>query len=205
MNKAAFLAAVLLVTTGHVANEAHAASVSKSYRYFSISGTTIEEIEADLARRGPKVKATNARHPGATQIEFKTRVTYGERNGRCGVHDVNVTAKAEVILPRWRRSARADADTRLIWDVLAADIKRHEEYHVTIARNYARELENTLKEIRNKAGCDRAQETVKAATATILERHDRAQERFDRVESINFEDRLQRLIRYRAEQMPARR
>src|SRR5690606_14434859 len=115
----------------------------------------------------------------------------------------SVNAKAEVILPRWRRSARADAETRLIWDVLASDIKRHEEHHVTIARNFARELESSLKEIRNKAGCDRAQEAVKAITATILERHDREQERFDRVESINFEDRLQRLIRYRAAQMPA--
>lgn len=180
---------------------ADAASVSKTYHYFPVDGATLSEIERDLTRRGPKLNKSGATHPGATSLEFKSRVTYGERNGRCGVIDASVTVKAEITLPRWTRNRRADADTRLIWDTLAADIKRHEEFHVVIAKNHARELEQALKGIMGLRGCQLAQEEVQRRTAELLARHDREQERFDRVESINFSDRLARLIQYRAQRM----
>ena len=136
-------------------------------------------------------------------MEFTTRVGYGERNGRCGVVEARVNVKAEMILPRWNRRSRADGDTRLVWDTLAADIKRHEESHVVIARNHAREIEEAVKEVRNQRSCAIAQEKVKEATARILAKHDREQERFDRIENINFESRLLRLLRYRIERMEA--
>jgi predicted secreted Zn-dependent protease len=205
MNRAAGVFGILLALTSSMAFKADAASLSKTYSHYAVGGATLEEIEAELARRGPKIGQSGARHPGATEIEFKTRVNYGERNGRCGVHDAYVSVRAKVILPRWKRNPRADPDTVLIWDTLAADIKRHEEYHVDVARNHARELENALKSIHGRNGCERAQDAVKSVTAEILGAHDRAQERFDRVESINFEDRLQRLIRYRIERLEAGR
>lgn len=181
------------------------ASLSKTYTYFTIGGTTLEEIERELTRRGPKVQTTGARHPGATRMEFSTRVSYGEQNGRCRVLEVNVNVKAEMILPRWNRRSRADEDTRLIWDTLSADIKRHEELHVTIARSHAREMEEAIRALGNQRSCEIAQEKVKQASARILAKHDREQERFDRVESINFESRLMRLLRYRLERMEAER
>ena len=39
--------------------------------------------------------------------------------------------------------------------------------------------------------------------ARLLSKHDRAQEEFDRVETINFERRMLRLMRYRIERMQA--
>lgn len=184
---------------------AQAASVSKTYSYFVIGGTTIEEIERELARRGPKLESTGSRHPGATRMEFTTRVGYGEQNGRCGVVEASVRVKATMFLPRWNRRASADGDTRLIWDTLSSDIKRHEESHVTIARNHAREMEEELKQIRRERDCATAQQKVKETTARVLARHDAAQERFDRIEGINFESRLMRLLRYRMERMEANR
>ena len=38
-------------------------------------------------------------------------------------------------------------------------------------------------------------------TATILAKHDRAQVQFDRVESVNFESRILRLLRYRMQRV----
>lgn len=192
----------LLALGGSVA---HGASVSKHYSYFNIGGSTLEEIEDELQRRGPQLQSTGTRHPGATTMEFRTRVTYGESNGRCRVTAANVTVKASMILPRWTRSSRADQETRLIWDTLASDIKRHEEFHVTISRNHARELEQELTAIRNRHGCQQAQDDVRKITEAVLARHDRAQERFDKVEAINFETRLLGLIRHRRAQAEAGR
>ncbi len=182
---------------------AHAASVAKTYSYFTVGGTTVEEIEKELKRRGPQVKSTGLRHPGATRMEFTSRVGYGEKGGRCSIVSASVTVKANMILPRWNRRGAAAPDTRLIWDTLSADIKRHEESHVVIAKNHARELEEALRAIPRQRDCAAAQERAKEVTARILARHDEAQDRFDRIEGKTFESRLLRLLQYRIERIEA--
>ena len=184
---------------------ARAADLSKTYSYFSIGGNTLDEIESELARRGPNVKTSGKRHPGATQMEFVARLGYSEGAGFCQIVQANVTVKAKMILPRWRRPSKAKQDVRLIWDTLSADIKRHEESHVVIAKNYAREIEQTLKKMERQADCQVAAAKAKQTTATILAKHDRAQQQFDRVEGINFESRIMRLLKYRLEQIDAGR
>ncbi|MEO5322702.1 DUF922 domain-containing protein [Mesorhizobium sp. CC13] len=194
------LAAILAVGTGL---PAQAANVSKSYSYFTITGKTLDEIESQLMTRGPEVKSTGGRHPGATQMEFTTRIGYSEVKGGCAIVSAHVTVKAKVILPRWRQSGKTAQEVRLIWDTLSADIKRHEESHVVIAKNHARELEQALRVIGKNKTCQAAAAEAKATSERILSRHDRAQAEFDRIEGINFESRIMRLLRYRLERIDA--
>lgn len=188
-----------------IAAPASAASVSRTYSYFSVGGRTFEELQFELQSRGPKVKSTGLRHAGATRMEFNTRIKYGETAKRCKVVSANVSVKAQVILPRWTQRRRAAADVRLFWDTLASDIKRHEESHVVIARTHAREMEMAISGIRPQSSCDAVAAEVKRVTQRIMAKHDRAQDEFDRVEGINFENRILRLMRYRIEQIDAGR
>lgn len=180
-----------------------AANLNKTYSYFSIGGTTLDEIQTELSKRGPHVKSTGLRHPGATQMEFNSRVGYAQSADSCKIVSATVSVKAKVILPRWRRTAKADGDVRFIWSTLEADIKRHEESHVVIAKNHARELEQAILKIGRQKSCAIASEKAQAMSDKILAKHDREQQRFDRVEGINFESRLIRLMRYRLERAKA--
>lgn len=201
--KAAFFAACLLGPAALPAATlpAAAADVAKTYSYFSIRGTTLEDIEKDLARRGPNVATTGQRHPGATRMEFKTRLHYADRGRYCEISRVRVHMAAKVILPRWHPTRKASADTRFVWGTLAADIKRHEEQHVIIAKNHARELETALKGIGHQKNCRVASDKAAKITEKVLAKHDREQQRFDRVESAGFEKRFFRLMEYRLQQM----
>ena len=67
------LSALLAVGT---IGPASAANVVKTYSYYRIGGKTLDEIETQLAKRGPEVKTTGLRHPGATQMSFSTRIGY---------------------------------------------------------------------------------------------------------------------------------
>jgi predicted secreted Zn-dependent protease len=198
MMKSKLIIALLMMG---IAAPANAASVAKTYSYFSIGGSTLEEIQTELDIRGPKVKTSGRRHPGATQMEFTSRIGYAKGPKGCTIATATVTVKAKIILPRWKRPGRADKDTRLVWDTLASDIKRHEESHVVIAKNHARELEQALLKIPRQKDCTAAQAKANEATQKTLARHDRAQVQFDRVEGINFEKRLLRLLRYRMERL----
>jgi predicted secreted Zn-dependent protease len=180
---------------------ASAASVVKTYSYFSVGGSSMEEIETELSKRGPHIRETGLRHPGATRMAFTTRFVYAEGNGQCRVAKANVTVKAKVILPRWRRNRKAEEATFLIWDTLEADIKRHEESHVVIAKNYAAELERALRAIGPQEDCSIVAAKAKLVSSKILKQHDLAQNAFDNVERVNFESRIIRLLQYRMERI----
>lgn len=178
--------------------------VKKTITYFDIGGRTAAEIDAELSKKGPLTQSTGGRHPGATQIQFGGDVTYSSTGGRCAIEDATVTLKTKLILPRWKNRSKAPSGLGLIWDSLSADIKRHEERHAEIARQHARELEARLKRLRPERNCDQLQDKVAAITDKVTANHDRAQMQFDRVESKNFEERMIRILRYRAQQRDRR-
>jgi len=86
---------------------------------------------------------------------------------------------------------------------LSADIKRHEESHVSIAKSSARTLEDQLKSIGRQRNCQVAAQKARQISERVLAQHDRNQAEFDRVEGMNFENRIIRLLRYRIERIQA--
>ncbi|WP_374730666.1 DUF922 domain-containing Zn-dependent protease [Aliirhizobium terrae] len=180
---------------------AHAEPViTKTYSYFRIGGRTAEDLDRELERRGPVTHTTGNRHPGATEIKFGGEVTYVERGGRCSVGGAKVTLRTNIILPRWSNQRRAAKDLRFIWGTLSADIKRHEERHAEIARNYARRLERELLALPSRRSCDDVETLVSELTKRMLAEHDKQQVRFDQIESKNFDARMMRLLQYRIDQ-----
>ena len=199
-----FPLAVVLASLA-LALPAQAANLTRSYAYFSIGGSTLQELEVELALRGPEVSTSGKRHPGATQLEFAHRVSTRESGGRCRIAKASVSVTARIILPRWTTRARGGRETRLIWDTLAADIKRHEESHVGIARNHARLMEEAATAVPAQKSCALAKAKADAAIRTVMARHDSEQARFDRIEGLNFEARIERLLRYRIQQIESGR
>jgi predicted secreted Zn-dependent protease len=183
------------------AGPAFAASVVKKYSYFTLNASTLDELDTQLRTRGPRVESSGGKHPGATRMQFNTKTTYVQQGGRCRISNASTILKVEVILPRWKPRRRPEADVRIIWDTLDYDIRRHEGLHVDIGRDYARRLEQSIRSLGSAATCADMAAKVKQATAGVLDQHDRAQLQFDRVESVNFEDRFQRLLDYRLKQM----
>jgi predicted secreted Zn-dependent protease len=181
-----------------------AADMVRSYSYYTLDATTLDELSKQLESRGPRVESSGSKHPGATRMQFTTRTTYSRNGKDCRVSKARTVLKIKVILPRWRPRHKPEADMRIIWDTLSSDIRRHEGQHGDIAKNYARKLEQSIAAIGPADTCDEMAAKVKDVTARVLEEHDRAQLRFDRIENINFEDRFQRLLNYRLQRMEDR-
>lgn len=172
----------------------------KSVSYFDIKGSSADELDMALNQRGPLAMGSSSHHPGATRIRFGGSATYSEANGRCYISGVKVTVDTEIILPRWRDRRHASKQLSMIWDTLAADIRRHENRHVEIARQHARQMEQLILSLPPASNCDALQEKTDDVTARETERHDADQARFDRIEAINFQSRMQRLLSYRNRQ-----
>lgn len=173
--------------------------ISKTYSYFSIRGSTGAELEQALTLHGPVLTHTGIRHPGATKVKLGGSVKYESSPGDCRVIEAVVKLETHLTLPRWTNREAANKDTRLIWDTLAADIKRHEERHAEIARQHARKLEQALLNLRSAKTCKTMEARVNATTKSIIEKHAADQARFDRVEAASFERRMLRMLRFKVE------
>jgi len=186
---APFLAA-LIIAGMIIPTAASAEALSLSYSYFTIGGATPMDIEAEMGRRGPEIKGSTYRHPGAVRMEFSSRIGYGKTESKCRIASAQVSIKAKVILPRWKKPRGADAAAQLFWDVLSADIVRHEESHLVIARTHARSLEKQLKSLPPQKDCDKLAAQAEALKEKVMAEHDREQQRFDAIEGRNLEKRL---------------
>lgn len=181
---------------------AQSASIFRDIKYYDISGKTAADLDYALSNKGPFLKSTGQHHPGAAEIRFDAKVRYGKENGkRCKVTGVYVNVHGKVFLPRWKQRKRAPLELALIWDTLSSDIKRHEESHLVIARVHASEMEQEIAKLHSRKDCAELRDDINRVTEKIMARHDKKQQHFDRVETINFEDRFERLLSYRLEQM----
>jgi len=186
-----------------IAPQAQAASIFRTFSYYNVNGKTAEDLDKALSRSGPFLKKTGQHHPGAAEIRFDAKVRYGRATGQqaCKVQDVYVNVHAKVMLPRWKQRRKAEPEIALIWDTLYQDIRRHEESHIVIARSHASEMERQIRSLRSRKDCAALRADIDKVTEKLMAAHDKAQQRFDRVETINFERRFERLLTYKLEKM----
>lgn len=179
---------------------AQSASIFRNFHYYTVNGKTAGDLDKALSRNGPLLKSTGRHHPGAAEIRFDAKVRYGREEGQsCRVTGVYVNVYAKVSLPRWKQRRKASSELALIWDTLSADIKRHEESHIVIARSHASKMEHEIGSLRSRSDCGTLRADIDAITQRIMTAHDKAQQQFDKVETINFEKRFERLLTYRME------
>ncbi|RCW86327.1 DUF922 domain-containing Zn-dependent protease [Phyllobacterium bourgognense] len=191
--RAAFLGMALSMTI----LPANAATILRKYEYFALNGRTAADLDRELYRRGPILLKTGQRHPGMTKMRFTNRIKYGSNGKTCRVVDANVVVHAQVFLPRWIQRRTAKPDLALIWDTLSADIKRHEESHIVIARTAAGDMERAIKALPWRSDCTAMKADIDALTTKLMRQHDLAQIQFDRVEAVNFDSRFERLLVFR--------
>lgn len=184
---------------------AQSASASKIYRkdsFYTISGNTAAELDRSMSGRGPFLKTTGSRHPGATRLKFVPNIKLVKDGRYCKVARADIDIQANVLLPRWKqRNSTRSAELAIIWDVLYRDIRRHEESHIIIARAHASEMEHAIRSLYYRKDCKELQADINKVVNRIMRKQDRAQAYFERVETLNFEKRFSRLLNYRLQQL----
>ncbi|MGH6859385.1 MAG: DUF922 domain-containing Zn-dependent protease [Phyllobacterium sp.] len=190
-------AAAIALTLTTAMPVAGAATVLRKYQYFNLNGHTAADLDRELGRRGPVLSKTGARHPGMTRMRFDSKVKFGSNGKNCRVVAADIVVRANVHLPRWKQRRTAKRDLALIWDTLSADIKRHEESHIVIARTAAGTMERQIKALPWRKDCVAMKGDIDALMAKLLKQHDAAQVQFDRIETVNFDSRFERLLAYR--------
>lgn len=188
---AAIMAALLLALP---CASPQAAEVKERTAYFTLRGTTLDDLDRELSRKGPRVPSTGFRHPGATQVKFSGRVTYQQNGRSCRVAKAELGLNLVKTLPRWTAPKAASKATAIVWKTLSDDIARHEGDHARIARLWLKKMESAVRNLEAEPTCEAMEARVNGVSATYLAEHERAQIRFDTVEGRDMNRRLKRLL-----------
>jgi predicted secreted Zn-dependent protease len=148
-------------------------------RYYPISSAEIELLRAEATTVGPF--ADSRRWAGATQSNTRWTFSHLRRGMVCMLHDVRVVVTAEIRLPKWQPETPPDSGTLAWWNDFTARLLAHEQGHVRIAVDGAREIAETLRPLEGSVSCDGLTMRANGAAQVVLVRARERQAEYDRV------------------------
>jgi len=146
--------------------------------YYNVPGTTFQEINQQIAIRGPQ----NGHAIGTTETRMTPKVRTGRRNGECEIVSADVVLELKVTLPRWADIDRADQRTQSGYAGLSDHVRRHEQRHVEISQEYAEKIEEALVAMPPQKDCRQLIADARVLFKQLFEEHNEEQRAFDLAE-----------------------
>jgi predicted secreted Zn-dependent protease len=147
--------------------------------YFDVSGSSPQELRADLGRLGP-VADNGVRGDAYTRWRIAWKFDLTERGKTCIAGNFAVDLTVTMILPRWEPPQGAVSALVALWDQYSTALRFHEEGHHRIARAAAEEVERRLRAAARGEGCKPLENTLKALVDEVLADYRRKQADYDR-------------------------
>lgn len=157
-----------------------------SVGYYDIKGTTFSELDQQILLHGPTVKGVG-KALAATNIKMEPNIRFSRLNGKCRLTKIRVKVKARVTLPRLTNRKNLTKKLRNAWNNLEEYARLHEAVHVAIADHHALEIEKALAALPPAEDCEKLRTNAQDLAATLLEKHQQEQLRFDASEKQRIE------------------
>ena len=169
-------AAILLTAAAALAACTSVPGSGVSVNFYNVRGTTAEQIDSEIRRRGP-----NSGHALAVaRIRMIPDVSYNQRSdGTCSYSKARIGVNAEVTLPRFLDRNRVEPGLRQAIDNLDEYARFHEAVHVAIAQEYAGRIGQRLRALPTASNCAVLDTEAAAISRQLLTEHDQVQRKFD--------------------------
>ncbi|MCY6380056.1 DUF922 domain-containing protein [Hoeflea prorocentri] len=157
--------------------------------YYKVPGTTVEQINEQIARRGPQ----NGHAIGTTETKMTPKVKTVREGDTCRIESADIDLDLLVTLPEWSELNRADGRTRSAFEALSRHVVWHEQQHVEISKKHSRLIEEALVAIPPQKTCRQLMTKARMTFRTMFEQHNNEQRAFDAAEREAIERRLRSL------------
>ena len=147
--------------------------------YFDVSGSSAQELRADLSRLGP-VADNGVRGDAYTRWRIAWKFDLTERGKVCIAGNFSVDLTVTMILPRWTPPAGASADLVGLWDRYSTALRYHEDGHHRIATAAADEVMRRLQAAARGEGCKALENKLKTLVDEVLAEYRVRQADYDR-------------------------
>jgi len=142
---------------------------------YSVSGTTIADIRADLARKRPWKGELDGYTAWKIDWSYRTEATESE----CRLQSFDVRTEITITIPRWNFPAEADPGTKEIWTGYIKGLLSHEDGHKRIALAAATEVRNRLQRVRAGNSCKELEAAINREADKAVEEFKRREKAYD--------------------------
>jgi predicted secreted Zn-dependent protease len=130
----------LLVSTWVSELLAAKVSLDPKFVYYSVTGSSVAELRASIARNGPK--QGTAPRDSKTETEFFYNTKFTVVGGVCRFSNVRIRVVTVYTLPKWINRDEASAELKARWDAYAQSLRQHQDGHAADA-NWGRQSKST--------------------------------------------------------------
>lgn len=147
--------------------------------YYTVSGATAEEIQADLQRLGPKIESGKRFH-GLTTWELAWKYRNARDGRQCWVTSVTTYVTITTVLPKWEPpSGPVNAALVAKWDRYINALTRHEEGHQRYGIEAAHEIDRRIMKLPRYPNCDLLEQAVRKTGNEVLTQAKEKSTRYD--------------------------
>lgn len=149
-------------------------------RWYAVSAEGgLDGIRARLDQMGPKSDVAGRRFDALTSWGIRWGFAYNDTSSGCTLRNANIEVEAVVTLPRLEHAQLLTSDEFKLWQGYVRRLRAHEEAHVNIYRNAARELRDEFADAGARQDCNQLREALSVMGQAKLEAIRAADLRFD--------------------------
>ena len=151
-------------------------TITKTERYYAVSGRDERALLADMRRHGPRVTGQPAL--ASTRMEARYSARLRGVPGHCQVRDFRLRVRFVVLLPRLRRPNVVQASTRRRWPGFLARLRRHEARHIAIWTDCLKQVDRKLRRM-SASTCSSLKRRMENSYRQIMRVCNRRHDAFD--------------------------
>ncbi|MBI3005441.1 MAG: DUF922 domain-containing protein [Ignavibacteriales bacterium] len=145
--------------------------------YYAISGSTLEELQVEMERLGPK-DGTIQRY-ATTEYDIRWTYRFRPKGQRCTLGQIEVGARFLVRLPLWSPQKTVTPQTREKWKTFITSLHIHEAGHRDLALRAAGTILRKLRAMPGQMSCSDLDAAATYAGRTILQEFQKLQQEYD--------------------------
>src|SRR4051812_45879430 len=109
-----------------------------SVTYYEVQGRSINELLADMRKKGPKIDGTS--FVGETRSPMSWTYKTDVHFSTCIINQVRLSVNAQILLPHWTPPADTVPGTLAEWTRFIAALETHEAGHKDITARAGKEI-----------------------------------------------------------------
>jgi predicted secreted Zn-dependent protease len=153
-------------------------SVHTRFTCYDIHGSTLAQLNAQMAKLGPKVD-TSSGHAAATKWRIIWTDSTIASPTQCKITAVGVRLSIVFEFPHWQRPAGISPAVSQPYDSFLNDVRTHEYTHRKIAIAGADDLQKALSRISPKPNCNELTKITNSTANRVIDKSKAEQNAFD--------------------------
>ena len=154
-----------MLATILVASSPALASKYTESQYYSIEGTTAEELIQQMSHKGP------FGYSGYAKWDIKIKYTWNDIGHLCVLTSSGVDLNILYTLPKWSNKSRGEVELQRSWDIYYTNLMKHENGHGEHGELAYKEIKKGFSRISSRENCRQLEQALRTVTDNAIAKY----------------------------------